>query len=238
LGRYSPFNISSSCLSCDPGKITNITGKTVCSICDIGTYASEYNSSSCRLCNSGLFSNFSAASFCYSCIPGFYANLNGSTVCTVCSIGTYSSSYSLSKCENCAKGKFNDGSYLLNSTVEKVYPVLCSDCSRGRWSDLGVGSCERFGVYCIGNCGTYGYIVAGIFSFIAAVLFISSKSPWGSLALILLSVVDFIGDIAYLLITPFYNEWMLGLAFFTVFAHLCWAMFEEIRSMKTRKFSE
>lgn len=132
-GSYS-LAASSSCLECEPGKVSEISGASKCDACPAGKY--EIDRKSCSDCQAGFISssgNFS----CEKCPAGRVAPTTGSSTCALCPGGTFAPP-GRSVCQKCLRGTYSlggSGSCLpcLAGTVSMVDGASrCDFCPPGR----------------------------------------------------------------------------------------------------------
>ena len=132
-GKYS-LAASSSCLECEPGKVSETSGASKCDACPAGKY--EIDHQSCSNCPAGFISSRGNSS-CTKCPAGFIAPTTGSSTCAQCPGGTFAPPGS-SECQKCLRGTYSlSGSgrclHCLAGTVSMVDGAsTCNLCPAGR----------------------------------------------------------------------------------------------------------
>ena len=147
-GAITGANSSSQCILCQPGKYSN-PGLSVCSQCDIGTYASGNGISTCPSCSLGSYNTGIGLTSCLICNAGSFSSAQSAATCTLCLAGTYNSlmgSSSSAQCINCTSGTF---STILGSNSS----VSCSKCQPGTFNPLPGSGTSAFCANC--SAGTF-----------------------------------------------------------------------------------
>jgi hypothetical protein len=111
-GKYLLGNSTGSkCVNCPVGTFSNVSGATVCLVCQGSNYPQTVGSTSCLnvpatttaapvvKCAAGSYKN---GTMCSNCDPGTYTNTSNSlTVCTVCAPSYYATSSNSTSCLAC-----------------------------------------------------------------------------------------------------------------------------------------
>ena len=153
------------------------------------------------------------------CPPGYFFNVNG-WQCDPCSPGYFNgdatSGDDVSPCSQCNPGTFSarNGSLNCVSCSEGLYAPepassTCYDCDGIRWSDSGFDSCPY---YLIELDSTIVLSVALALSISILGLLLFGRPPMAHIVIVILSSLDFITDLLYLVASTFYNSKLFGAA--------------------------
>jgi hypothetical protein len=236
VGRFSasPYTI---CNICTPGKFSS-PSRTSCENCLNGTYSSG-STSFCLSCESGTYSDLSSSA-CFTCPKGRATSVKNSSTCTVCPSGSFADA-SRSSCSSCPAGKYSTGgAWNCISCDRGTYSKwenssYCNTCTLGTWSFVGSPTCDLTGVYCVGmNCISALGIASAFYVVIVIIVFITFRCPLPASLLILISLADFAGDIAYLLSAAYFNNILFALSIIFIFGHLTYSIAYELFIFKRK----
>ena len=135
-GQY--YNTSTkSCVPCEIGSFSNITGATSCTKCPANTYNGATGAIVCTRCPGGTSSTAIGAtllSTCQACPVGRFS-VSGSN-CQICPAGTYNNTAGRAdSCIKCPGGTFSTSTGATASTT-------CQNCLAGRFSGDGATACS------------------------------------------------------------------------------------------------
>jgi hypothetical protein len=165
VGKYAEGSGNAICLSCPPGKITNvikqavclecqkgqfspISGGSVCDDCPAGYAADLLGSVSCDACVPGRYSAVPKAGSCDGCPLGKFSSSENSTMCTQCRDGTETPGIASPECLLCPKGKYSVGGLACKSCkINEFQPdpgrTVCENCRCGKVSAVGSSACKE-----------------------------------------------------------------------------------------------
>lgn len=127
-GTYNSQPNSTVCISCGPGRISQMKqGSVNCTSCRPGS-TNNSDSSQCVPCSAGFYSQNPAIS-CQPCSAGYFSRNSGSTRCSECLPGSYNPKLGQSFCSPCGTGKYNPSSRSTSITACLVCPggYYCPD---------------------------------------------------------------------------------------------------------------
>jgi len=106
-GKSNPQS-DSECRECQPGFFANDTGLSTCLACLPGSYAGGdiwAGRTACTLCTTGEFASEPGSRRCSLCPEGLISAQNGSDECSRCPVGSFADMKGLTTCESCPTGR-------------------------------------------------------------------------------------------------------------------------------------
>ncbi|XP_071107671.1 uncharacterized protein [Haliotis cracherodii] len=159
VGEYQPASGQTNCTKCDTGFTTKATGsnmttdclivcsagkyrssRTVCSVCDVGTYQPNTGAESCINCSTGFITSNNAStaeSDCYRLCPaGQYRPASDRRACNECMLGTYQPSSGKTRCITCTPA-----GYITLQTASTKADDCMPSCGAGKYLNVTSRSC-------------------------------------------------------------------------------------------------
>ena len=146
---------TTSCVTCDPGSITNTgtsAGATMCTPCAAGSFSSS-PTTSCATCGAGSVTNTGTSAGARTCIPCAAGSFSSSptTSCATCGAGSITNtgtSAGATSCVTCDPGSITNSGTSAGATT-------CTQCVTGKYSSSSnVASCSTCDPGSITNTGT------------------------------------------------------------------------------------